>query len=78
MEQPFVYHKDNIAREGCKIVKRLFIKLKLLKIYYWDLQCAYMCGKCNSYINGKCRQLSFKEYAKDLIKEYALLSHQLR
>ena len=60
------------------MVKRLFIKLKLLKIYYWDLQCAYMCGKCNSYINGKCRQLSFKEYAKDLIKEYALLSHQLR
>ena len=57
---------------------KTFIKLKLLKIYYWDLQCTYMCGECDSYINGKCRQLSFKEYAKDLIKEYALLSHQLR
>lgn len=59
-------------------LKLLKIKLKLLKIYYWDLQCAYMCGECNSYINGKCRQLPFKEYAKDLIKEYALLSYQLR
>lgn len=57
------------------MIKRLFIKLKLLKMYYWDLQCrGYMCGECDCYINGECRQITFKEYAEDLIKEYALLT----
>ena len=63
-----------MRRKIIKKIKYLFVMLKLLKAYYWDLSCkAYICGECDCYINGECKKLPFKVYARELIKEYSLL-----